>query len=277
MKNAFSSLIALLAISSLVLPASAALQVLNDDDLDSITAAGQPTVVISENGTASQSDNSIQTLHLPTDAQSGLRALAITNVVGEAQLLVNLNIVSVLGDIAGVDQRNFSIQSWGSSYEKGPGQGIGGAPGSVVENKIAPSCTEKCGLGSTLIDNDTNYNVTNTASAPIIEFPASTGDIIVDGFDGATAEDNSLATLAFEANAQTDLSALFIANIAGRTQAAFNVNIASSTLNLFPSTDTAFTDPAGSSSAVLKQVNSGVQFRGTPIKAAASIFVDHTP
>lgn len=276
MKNAFSSLIALLAISTLVLPASAALEVLNDEDLDSITAAGQPTVVLSENGTASQSDNSIQTLHLPTDAQHGLRALAITNVVGEAQLLVNLNIVSISGDIAGVDQRNFSMQSWGASMER-DGEVVSGSPGNVEENKIAPNCLEKCGLGSTLIDNDTNYNVTNTASAPLIDFAASTGDIIVDGFDGATAEDNSLATLAFEANAQTDLSALFIANIAGRTQAAFNINIASSTLNLFPDTNSAFTDPAASSSAVLKQVNSGVQFRGTPINAAASIFVEHTP
>jgi hypothetical protein len=280
-KNAFSTLLALLAISVLVLPAPAALEVLNDDELDSITAAGQPTVVISENGTATQIDDSVQTLSLPTDAQSGLRALAITNVAGEAQLLVNLNVVSISGDIAGVDQRNFSVQSWGATKPE-IGLAADGKPGSVDDNSInvSPLCETLCGALGVINqgdDNDTSSFVTNIASDPVVEIASATGDIILDGFGDSKAQDNSVATLAFEANAQTDLSALFIANIAGRTQAAFNVNIASSTLNLFPSTDAPFTDPSASASAVMKQTNSGVQFRGTPINAAMSIFVDHTP
>jgi hypothetical protein len=280
-KNAFSALLALLVISIFALPVSAALEVLNDDELDSITAAGQPTVVISENGTATQTDESVQTLYLPTDSQVGLRALAITNVAGEAQLLVNLNVISISGDIAGVDQRNFSVQSWGSTLPEIAAT-ADGKPGSVDDNSItvSPLCENLCGALGVINqgdDNDTSSFVTNIASAPVVEIASATGDIIVDGFEGASTTDDSLATLAFEPNAQSDLSALFIANISGRTQAAFNVNIASSTLNLFPGTDAPFTDPAASASAVMKQTNSGVQFRGAPINAAMSIFVDHTP
>jgi hypothetical protein len=263
----FSLLIALSAVALWAFPASAAMEVLNDDDLDSVTAAGQPTVVISENGTATQKDASVQVLNLVTDAQVGLRALTIANVVGEAQLIVNLNVISVSGDIAGVDQRNFAVQSWGSTLPL-LSESVEGE--SAVEIEI-----DKC-EGCKVI-NGPNVGVTNIASDPIIEIASASGDVIVDGFEGAEVIDGNVATLNFEPNAQTDLAALFIANIAGRTQAAFNVNIASSTLNLFPSTDQPFSEPATSSSAVMKQTNSAVQFRGTPINAAASIFVDHTP
>jgi hypothetical protein len=277
-KNAFSALLALLVISIFALPVSAALEVLNDDELDSITAAGQPTVVISENGSATQIDESIQTLFIPENGQSGLRALAITNVAGEAQLLVNLNVISISGDIAGVDQRNFSVQSWGSTVPE-IGLEADGQPGSVDSIIVNPDCSTGCTNGDTTqVDGNSLFStVTNIASDPVVEIASATGDIIVDGYTEASATDQSVATLAFEPNAQSDISALFIANISGRTQAAFNVNIASSTLNLFPSTDAPFTDPAANASAVMKQTNSGIQFRGTPIEAAMSIFVDHTP
>jgi len=251
------------------------MEVLNDQDLDSITASGQPTVVIADNGEASQKDASTQTLHLVENAQAGLRALAITNVVGEAQLLVNLNVISVAGDIAGVDQRNFAVQSWGSTLPK-IARTVEGEP--AVENEIeaeAKNCRD-CEAEINALTG-AQIGVTNIAAPGKIEIASASGDVIVDGSEGATVQDASAATLSFAPNSQVDLAALFIANIAGRTQAAFNVNIASSTLNLFPSTDSPFTDPSASSSAVLKQTNSGVQFRGTPITAAASIFVDHTP
>jgi hypothetical protein len=282
-KNACLTLFALLAVATLALPAHAAMEVLNDDDLDSITAAGQPTVVISENGSATQKDSSIQTLNLVENAQVGLRALTIANVVGEAQLVVNLNVISVSGDIAGVDQRNFAVQSWGSTLPKLQGE-MPGAPGVVNSQTQNPDCDSLCVAGGDIkkspdvsIGSNNTSTTTNNASAPVVKFGDASGDVIVDGFDNAEVLDASVATLSFEPNAQTDLAALFIANIAGRTQAAFNVNIASSTLNLFPSTDSPFSEPAASSSAVLKQTNSAVQFRGTPINAAASLFVSHTP
>lgn len=253
-------------------PALGAMEELNDEALDTVTASGQPTVVISKEGEAKATDNSVQTLNLVENAQVGLRALAITNVVGEAQLIVNLNVASVAGDIAGTDQRNFAVQSWGSTMPK-IAKSEEGSP-AVVTKQIQPNCEMEC---KQEIKSGTNVGVTNIASSPVVEIASASGDVIVSGGNGAFFADNNVATLSFEPNAQTDLAALFIANIAGRTQAAFNVNIAASTLNLFPSTDAPFTEPSASSSAVLKQTNSAVQFRGTPINAAASIFVDHTP
>jgi hypothetical protein len=254
-----------------ILPAFAAMEVLNDAEMDSITASGQPTVLIAENGPADFNDTSSQIINLVTDAQHGLRALAITNAAGEAQLATNLNVISVSGDIAGVDQRNFTVQSWGSTLPKIKAT-VDGEP--AVENEIEQ---ENCSTDCVIKINNPSVGVTNIAAQGIVEIASATGDVIADGANGSSVWDSSTATLNFEADSQTDLAALFIANIAGRTQASFNVNIASSTLNLFPSTDQPFSEPAASSSAVMKQTNSAVQFRGTPINAAASIFVDHTP
>lgn len=255
--------------------AFAAMEVLNDDQMDSITASGQPTVLIAENGQADFQDLSSQVINLVTDAQHGLRALAITNAAGEAQLATNLNVISVAGDIAGVDQRNFTVQSWGSTLPKIKAE-VDGVPAVVNKNVQLGACLTDC--EQELVDKgDTNVGVTNIAAQGLVQIASATGDVIAEGYNGSSVWDNSTAALNFEADSQTDLAALFIANIAGRTQASFNVNIASSTLNLFPSTDQPFSEPAASSSAVMKQTNSAVQFRGTPINAAASIFVDHTP
>jgi hypothetical protein len=259
--------VTLFALSLTTLPATAAMEVMDDSALDATTAAGQPTVLIADNGTANFKDAALQTLVLVENAQVGLRALAITNVVGEAQLLVNLNVLSVSGDIAGGDQRNFAMQSWGSTLPE------------IATSEPGSPAIEYCpGGGCSLGDiTESGTVTTNIASSPEIEIASASGDVIVKGHEGVDVTDASGATLAFEPNAQTDLAGLFIANIVGRSQAAFNVNIASSTLNLFPSNDHAFTEPVGSTSAVMKQVNSGIQFRGTPINAAASIFVDPTP
>lgn len=274
-RRVFAPFVLVLPMLLLSIPAFAAMEALGDEEMDSITASGQPTVLISENGTAEHQDTSSQIINLVSDAQTGLRALAITNAAGEAQLATNLNVISVAGDIAGVDQRNFTVQSWGSSLPK-ISESVDGEP--AVQNIVgqAGACVTDC--SQQIVDKgDTNVGVTNIAAPGKIEIASATGDVIVEGGQGATVWDSSSAVLNFEPNAQTDLAALFIANIAGRTQASFNVNIASSTLNLFPSTDQPFSEPAASSSAVLKQTNSAVQFRGTPINAAASVFVDHTP
>ncbi len=88
--------------------------------------------------------------------------------------------------------------------------------------------------------------------------------------------------LAFQPNAQVNLATLFVANIVGRAQTIFNVNIASSTLNLIPDAAAAgqpFASPVADA-GVIKQVNSGIQFRGSPLgfspNANINIDVKHT-
>jgi hypothetical protein len=236
--------------------------------MDLLTAAGEPKVVISTDGTATHVDEAVFNLFLPEGAQQGLRALTVQNVVGEIQLLVNMNVLSASQTVAGTDQRNFSVQSWGSTLPEMSAT----EPGveAIVNN---PLCETDCTVKSTV-------NLGVVAAAPVVEIASASGDVIVKGKTGASSDEQPVFNLAFEANAQVDLAALFIANVVGRVQAAYNINIAAATLNLVPQPDTPFSTPFENASGVIKQVNSGVQFRGTPLgfgNTAVVIDIQHVP
>jgi hypothetical protein len=287
-----------LLVLGLSMPAMAgkkALKELDEEEMEGITAAGDPTVVVSDSGNATYTDNSIFSIAFPEGAQDGLRALTVQNVVGEVQLLVNLNVLSASGDVNNTDQRNFAVQSWGSTLpvvtatvDGVSADGGDGAPGidqggvgsmNTVEN--SPACI---GLG------DCNSMITpvggaggDGAVAPgVVAIGSASADVIVKADGEATMTNNPIFSLAFEPGAQTNMGALFIANIVGRAQTAFNINIASSRLNLFPSADGTqpFAEPLTNATGTIKQINSGVQFRGTPLgigNTHANVQVNHTP
>jgi hypothetical protein len=123
----------------------------------------------------------------------------------------------------------------------------------------------------------------NAAAAQgVVDIDSASADVIVKAKKKATVENDAIFSLAMEPDAQVDLGALFIANIVGRAQTAFNINIAAARVNLIPdvASNTAFVEPLGSASGVIKQVNSGVQFRGTPLGVGntnATVNVNHTP
>jgi len=268
---------ALLAVSVWGLPAFAG-QALTDEDLDAVTAAGEPKVIIaeSESGVARAEviDEAIFNLVLPSDAQKGLRALTVANVVGEAQLLVNLNVLSVQNSVNSTDQRNFSVQSWGSTMPLLKAT-VDGVPG-----LDQGGCKNDC---------EANGNIGLVAAPGQIQIGSASADVIMraDGKAGgrATLTEEPIFNLVFSPNAQVDLAALFIANVVGRAQAAYNINIAAARLNLIPTTDpgspaAAFADPVLAATGVIKQTNSGVQFRGTPLgvgNTAATVSITHTP
>ena len=75
------------------------------------------------------------------DAQKGLRALTLMNVVGEAQILQNINLLSAAKQcIWAPDQENFSAQSWGSTlpdadtvkYVSAEGRSLFGQPDAAM-------------------------------------------------------------------------------------------------------------------------------------------------
>jgi hypothetical protein len=81
--------------AAMVAPSFAAKKAVSDEELDMVTAAGQPTVVyaqdkatVSFNGTTSISQV------IDTGAQTDLRALILNNVVGENQVHNGINIGS---------------------------------------------------------------------------------------------------------------------------------------------------------------------------------------
>jgi hypothetical protein len=99
-------------------PAFAAKVAISEAELDAISAAGEPTVITTGSGssTVDYTSQPVFTMAFAVpDAQSGLSALTIQNVVGELQLLVNLNVLSAVNQVAGTEQRNFSMQSWGAT------------------------------------------------------------------------------------------------------------------------------------------------------------------
>jgi len=283
MKKVVLALAAILAVSVWSAPAFAA-KALSDDDLDQLTAAGEPKVLWAHGtdgggGIAIATDDAVFNLDIPTDSQKGLRALTVANVVGEAQLLVNLNVASVANQLAGTDQRNFSVQSWGSTLAIPEAVAtVDGVPG--IDQRGNPNCTSSCTSSE---QKKANGNIGVVAAPGAIEIGVASADVIMRA-DGLNAEvrldEEPVYNLKFEPLAQVDLSALFIANVVGRVQAAYNINIAAATLNIVPSPDKAFAEPAGFSTGVIKQVNSGVQFRGTPIGVGNTlgvINVTHTP
>lgn len=281
MKHLALALAAVLTVALWSAPAFAA-KALTDEDLDVVTAAGEPKVLWANGtetngGTVEYIDDAVFNLDIPTDAQKGLRALTVANVVGEAQLLVNLNVVSASNEIRGTDQRNFSVQSWGSTLAIPEAVAtVDGVPG--INTVANPLCTTSC-TGTA----KTNGNIGVVAAPGAIEIGVASADVIMRA-DGAgariTSDQEPVFNLKFNTNSQVDLAALFIANVVGRVQAAYNINIAAANLNLVPSAERSFAEPVGFTTAVIKQVNSGVQFRGTPIgvgNTAGIINVTHTP
>jgi hypothetical protein len=101
----------------LAAPSAFAKKQLADDELDLITAAGQPTVVQVGVGTISFSDDNTPVLTLSGDSQIALQGLIVNNIVGENQVASAINIAAV-DFINGVPSQTNSItQSWGATKD----------------------------------------------------------------------------------------------------------------------------------------------------------------
>ena len=259
---------------------------LQDDQMDRISASGDPVILDVSGGTQSTAtyvDDSVFELNFDVPhAQDGLRALTIQNVVGELQLMTNLNVLSASGNVAGTDQRNFSAQSWGSTLPDPETVKVGTAFASAAPCGGAGSCSGGSG----------QYNgghapgvIAGDADAVVAISPAAkaSADVIVrskasEGESHADIVNKAKFALTFsESEAQKDLSALFFSNVVGRAQMALNLNIAGGGLGLIPGSNDTFANPIeGDATGVIKQVNTGIQFRGSPLDGSLVTSVAHT-
>jgi hypothetical protein len=253
-----------------------ALEVLDEEDLERISAAGDPTVIDVQSGdgpaTAVYLDDTQYQLHFDVKhAQTGLRALTLMNVVGEAQVLQNLNLLSAAENVGGTAQKNFSAQSWGSTLPD---------PDTVKTVKAkaaAPACAfghalYGCGGGPGLIGGSSYIGDAAAAvDTKISEAASASADVIVRAKskkDKATVAVNNAGKyeLAFkESEAQKDLATLFFANVVGRAQMALNLNLTAGAIGLVPGSSDTFANPIGGSAGIIGQSNTGLQFRGTPL------------
>jgi hypothetical protein len=256
-----------------------ALEALEEEDLDRISAAGDPTVIDVKSGgagaaTAAYLDDTEYVLDFNVPhAQTGLRALTLMNIVGEAQVLQNINLLSAAQNVGGTVQKNFSAQSWGSTLPDPD------TVKTVSAEAMAPACIGGpialygCSGGPGLFFGGGN-KIGDAAAAvdtKISEAASASADVIVraESASGpATVAVNNAGKykLAFnESEAQKDLATLFFANVVGRAQMALNLNLAAGAVGLVPGSSDTFAEPIGGSTGVIGQSNTGIQFRGTPL------------
>ena len=280
MRRTYQSLAVLGCVLLLASPVLA-IEEIEEEELDRITAAGDPVVIdVKAGGEGSEAiaayldDTQYELDFNVPHAQTGLRALTLMNIVGEAQVLQNLNVLSASQDVGGAYQKNFSAQSWGSTLPD---------PDTVKVAEVgvaAPACLAVAGVagygcagGPGLFFGGDNYvgDAAAAVSTKISEAASASADVILraESEDGpATVAMNNAGkySLAFnESEAQKDLATLFFANVVGRAQMALNLNIASGSVGLVPGSSDTFANPIGGDTGVMGQSNTGIQFRGTPL------------
>jgi hypothetical protein len=88
----------------MAVPSSFAAKAMNDSEMDRTTAAGQPRVDIG-NGQQVINDNSLYTVSVTLDGQTGVTGDSLANVAGENNVAVGVNVANVDGG-GTVDQIN---------------------------------------------------------------------------------------------------------------------------------------------------------------------------
>jgi hypothetical protein len=174
------------------LPTWSLSQDLSDQELDHVTAAGQPAIITATNGEGVKFAPATDIeMTLGPSSQAGIRALVLNNVTGENQVANAINISS--GPSAPDKQQNRVNQSWGSVSDTGV----------VGEGKNAQRL-------STTAD-----EIITASGTPFILFIPATA-----------------VSMTLESNAQTGLMALVVNNVAGLNQVAVASNVRSGATGL---------------------------------------------
>jgi hypothetical protein len=262
----------------LAAPSAMAKKALTEDELDLITAAGQPVIVTGGTGTITFSDTSNFSMLLPTDAQSGLQALSLNNLVGENQLANAFNIQS--GLFGSGTQENTVTQSWGSTkdltfgFASVAGVSAPGGDGGDADAFAASGCgmagSVKCGINYSKGGTATGGNGGNGSTsrgvlgvAVLSEY----SDVNISGTGDISVDINPVFSMTLDTTSQSNLAALFVNNVVGMNQVANAMNLSSSTIQM----DRAGAGYilAGGNQGITSQTNTINQFRGTPYSRPA--------
>jgi hypothetical protein len=200
--------------AAMTAPSFAEKKVVSDDELDMVTAAGQP-VIISVTGNSDVTFAAAVTFtsaNAPTGSQTGLRALVLNNIVGENQVQNGINITSTI--VGGGSQTNIITQSWGSVRD------LTAAVVDGVTVGLTPDCTGSliCKPGPVV-----------SAAAGVIKVLSHTADVIIEvgGGSDVTYSPQSTFTQQIAQESQTDLVALVVNNVVGMNQVGNGVNLLS--------------------------------------------------
>ncbi len=270
--------VAALAMLVGAIPAFAGKKVLSEGDLDLITAAGQPEVIIAGSANLAAGGTVTVTVIQPTSpvtkllsqdielvladtSQQNLRALVLNNVVGENIVASGVNIQA--GPTSGTgSQSNEVNQSWGSTLD------IGGSAASAASINISGkcvACTNTAGTSGTV---GGNIDISGKAVATTNNAGGSAGsrrsiysDEIIFGTT-ITKTDNTFMELDLLGSSQSGLAALVVNNVSGLNLVANALNIASGNISLATGIAAQANPGLGTIST---QTNTVRQYRGTPI------------
>lgn len=218
---------------------------LEDQELDGITAAGEPTLVTAGNNSTITfvPETEIVQVIAPS-SQAGLRALVLNNVAGENQVANGLNIH---GPSAG-GQTNGLTQSWGSINETA----------AVVVPPATAAVDISCNGALICKGTPTVAVVPGT-----VRTLGSTADQIVTAGSNSSIVYAPVTNIAMriESNSQTNMVALVVNNVTGLNQVGNAINVQGNGVNL---TDTSVMVGGGSGAGGSGQHNVINQYRGTP-------------
>ena len=248
-------------VAAFAAPTLAAKQVIEDEEMDEVTAAGQPKIVMAmtESGSATAVNFQVNVFAAHIDGQSDLSALTLNNIFGENQVAngVNIQAGGGGGGTAGTggnsgNQSNTALQSWGSSkaWSARTTEATAGTPGRARCAGIIAKCSATGG------DASPGSIAIMWAFADEIA-AATTND---EDFESNATAANVVITIvagALEEGSQSRLQALTVNNVFGFNQVANGTNISSGALN-------ADGINAGGSVAT-GQGNTADQWRGAPV------------
>ena len=238
-------------------PSLSKMTVIEEEELDEVTAAGQPKIAqartIFGDSEAYNYQKNVFATHV--NGQNQLTALTLNNIFGENQVANGVNIQAAGSN--GGDQLNVHSQSWGSAraHDAVKVEGKEGGPGGDAGTARARGLIAKANGGN----GGNGGNATSGKIALLWEF----ADEIADSASGtgdayAWNEVYTTVAVALEHGSQTNLTALTVNNIFGFNQVANGTNISGGGIN----SDTGLI--AGGSSAS-GQANVLDQYRGAPL------------
>jgi len=241
--------------AAMVSPSFAGKKAVSDDELDLVTAAGQPVIVQIGSGTVTFNPSTTIQVTIQTGSQTNLRALVLNNVAGENQVANGINISgsSISSNLA---QTNTITQSWGSTEDITIAS-VGAATASLPTN---------CG-GALICKQQVQVATLGgvarrlSRAADVIISVAGTGTV---SYTPTMVIDQSI-----DGGSQNNLVALVVNNVAGLNQVGNGVNILSASVTLNSSGVGVVANggsPAGS------QANNLSGYRGTPANFSRTTF-----
>ena len=253
-------------------PSAMAKKALSEDEMDLITAAGQPKIIQTGTGDITFTDSPVNTLSLGSTSQTSLTALVLNNVAGEVQLANALNVAAVSFQNGILNQANTITQSWGATKDwtasSVAGVSATAAASAAASASSSASCS-KCGI------NRAGNAAASTAAAAaastspgVLKVLTKYADQIVETVSGDVfVEQNGVQTLSLDGTSQQTLAALVVNNVVGLSQVANAVNVMAQSILM----NVGGTTLNGAFIAVGQtQTNNITQYRGTPFSRPAA-------